>query len=82
VQACTVDLASPTDVAGCLSGIGPVARLVIGAVDRDENSVADYDVARAIKLVTLKLVGYTEVVHQLLPRLAPDASILLFGGLA
>jgi len=82
VQACAVDLAAPTDVAGCLSGIGAVARLVIGAVDRDENSVADYDVARAVKLVTLKLVGYTEVVHQLLPRLAPDASILLFGGLA
>ena len=38
--------------------------------------------ARAIRLVTLKLVGYTEVVHTLLPRLSADASILLFGGLA
>ena len=27
-------------------------------------------------------MGYTEVVHQLVGRLAPDASILLFGGLA
>ena len=30
----------------------------------------------------MKLVGYTEVVHQLADRLTPDASILLFGGLA
>ena len=34
------------------------------------------------KLVTLKLVGYTEVVHALTDRLGPEASILLFGGLA
>ena len=31
---------------------------------------------------TLKLVGYTEVVHALAPRLTDDASILLFGGQA
>jgi NAD(P)-dependent dehydrogenase (short-subunit alcohol dehydrogenase family) len=32
--------------------------------------------------VTLKLVGYTETVHALLPRLHEDSSIVLFGGLA
>ena len=32
---------------------------------------SDYDVARARRLVTLKLVGYTEVVHALLDRLEP-----------
>jgi NAD(P)-dependent dehydrogenase (short-subunit alcohol dehydrogenase family) len=37
---------------------------------------------KAIRLVTLKLIGYTEVVHTLLPRLTDDASILLFGGMA
>ena len=30
----------------------------------------------------MKLVGYTEIVHQLADRLTTDASILLFGGLA
>jgi NAD(P)-dependent dehydrogenase (short-subunit alcohol dehydrogenase family) len=44
--------------------------------------VKDYDIEAAIRLVTLKLVGYTEVVHAVLPQLTPDASILLFGGLA
>ena len=32
--------------------------------------------------MTLKLVGYTEVVHTLAPRLTTEASILLFGGQA
>jgi NAD(P)-dependent dehydrogenase (short-subunit alcohol dehydrogenase family) len=82
VSACALDLSAPESIAACLADVGPVDRLVIGAVERDENSVADYDVGRAIRLVTMKLVGYTEVVHTLLPRLAPDASILLFGGLA
>jgi NAD(P)-dependent dehydrogenase (short-subunit alcohol dehydrogenase family) len=35
-----------------------------------------------VRLVTLKLVGYTEVVHALLPRFSEDGSILIFGGLA
>jgi NAD(P)-dependent dehydrogenase (short-subunit alcohol dehydrogenase family) len=39
-------------------------------------------VAAAIRLVTLKLVGYSEVVHALVDRLTEDASIVLFGGLA
>ena len=53
---------------------GPVQRLVLVAIDRDQNTVADYDLARAIRLVTLKLVGYTEVVHTLRDRLTDDAS--------
>jgi NAD(P)-dependent dehydrogenase (short-subunit alcohol dehydrogenase family) len=82
VDAVAVDLAEPETIAGCLAGIGSVDRLVVGAVDRDENTIADYDIAGALKLVTLKLVGYGEVVHTLLPRLTGAASILFFGGLA
>jgi NAD(P)-dependent dehydrogenase (short-subunit alcohol dehydrogenase family) len=36
----------------------------------------------ALRLVTLKLVGYVEVVHALVDRLHDDSSILIFGGLA
>ena len=82
VQACAFDLAHPETIAGALEAIGPVDRPVLGAVDRDENTVAAYDVARALRLVTLKLVGYTEVIHALLPRLTESASIVIFGGLA
>jgi NAD(P)-dependent dehydrogenase (short-subunit alcohol dehydrogenase family) len=78
----TFDLAEPTSIGPALADIGPVSRLALVAIDRDQNTVADYDLARAIRLVTLKLVGYTEVVHQLRTRLTDDASVLLFGGMA
>ena len=81
-SACCFDLADPLGIREALAGVGPVQRLVLAAIERDENSVRDYDVAGALRLVTLKLVGYTEVVHALTPVLTDDASILIFGGQA
>jgi NAD(P)-dependent dehydrogenase (short-subunit alcohol dehydrogenase family) len=78
----TFDLAEPTSIAAALADVGPVRRLVLAAIDRDQNTVADYDLVKAIRLVTLKLVGYTEVVHTLRDRLTDDASLVLFGGMA
>ncbi|HET9520826.1 MAG TPA: SDR family oxidoreductase [Candidatus Limnocylindrales bacterium] len=78
----TFDLAEPASIAAAIAGVGPVRRLVLAAIDRDQNNLREYDVAKAIRLVTLKLVGYTEVVHTLLDRLTPDASVVLFGGMA
>ncbi len=77
-----VDLANPAEIAGKLGDIGAVKHLVIAAIERDDNSVRKFDVARAARLVTMKLVGYPEVVHTLAPRFTPGASIVLFGGLA
>jgi NAD(P)-dependent dehydrogenase (short-subunit alcohol dehydrogenase family) len=77
-----LDLARPREIAARLAGIGPVDHLVLAAIDRDANTARDYDLERALALVTLKLVGYTETIHALLPRMGADASILLFGGLA
>lgn len=77
-----VDLADPHAIAERLAGVEDVQHLVLAAIERDTNSVRDYDIAGALRLVTLKLVGYTEVIHTLLPQLGEDASILIFGGLA
>jgi NAD(P)-dependent dehydrogenase (short-subunit alcohol dehydrogenase family) len=77
-----VNLARPQEIGAALRDVGEVKHVVIAAIERDANTVREYNVERAIKLATLKLVGYTEVVHVLAPRLAPDASIVLFGGLA
>jgi NAD(P)-dependent dehydrogenase (short-subunit alcohol dehydrogenase family) len=82
LSACAFDLAEPERIAAALEGVGAVDRLVLAAIERDQNAVADYDLARALRLVTLKLVGYTEVVHALAGRLTGGASILLFGGQA
>jgi len=76
------DLAEPDTIATALESVGPVEHLVLGAIERDYNHVREYDIPRALRLVTLKLVGYTEVVHALAPRLVPNASVLLFGGQA
>jgi NAD(P)-dependent dehydrogenase (short-subunit alcohol dehydrogenase family) len=76
------DLSQPGSIGPALADVGSVDRLVLAALDRDLNTVKDYDVEAAIHLVTLKLVGYTEVIHALLDRLTPDASILMYGGLA
>ena len=82
VGTCVLDLAEPESIVQSLESVGAVDRLVLAAIDRDQNTVADYDLARATRLVTLKLVGYTEVVHALSSRLTAEASILLFGGQA
>jgi NAD(P)-dependent dehydrogenase (short-subunit alcohol dehydrogenase family) len=77
-----LDLSRPAEIAARLGDVGPVDHLVLAAIDRDANTARDYDLERALALVTLKLVGYTETIHALLPRMGADASILLFGGLA
>ena len=77
-----VDLSEPESIAESLAGVPSVNDLVIPAIERDANTIADYNVARAIRLVTLKLVGYAEAIHALRTRFTPDASVVLFGGLA
>jgi NAD(P)-dependent dehydrogenase (short-subunit alcohol dehydrogenase family) len=57
-------------------------RLLIVAIERDSNTVRNYDIAKARRAVTVKLVGYTEVVHTMLDRMNKDASVVIFGGLA
>jgi NAD(P)-dependent dehydrogenase (short-subunit alcohol dehydrogenase family) len=77
-----LDLARPHDVAAVLSDVDSVDHLVLAAIERDSNSTVDYGIDKAVRLVTLKLVGYTAVVSTLCRRIAPTGSILLFGGQA
>jgi NAD(P)-dependent dehydrogenase (short-subunit alcohol dehydrogenase family) len=77
-----LDLTKPKELAGALSGVGPVKYLVLAAMERDNNTVKDYDIDAAIGLVISKLVGYSEVIHTLSDRLSEDSAIVLFGGQA
>ena len=77
-----VDLARPETLGGALAGVGPVSRLVLSAIDHDENTVKNVDLAGASALVTMKLIGYAEAISTLLDRLSPESSIVLYGGLA
>lgn len=79
-----LDISEPHTIAGQLASVGEVHGLVLAAIERDANTIRDYDIDRAIRLVTLKLVGYTETIHALLDRLeaSVDTGIVLFGGRA
>jgi NAD(P)-dependent dehydrogenase (short-subunit alcohol dehydrogenase family) len=76
------DLADPHAIADSLADVGAVDYLVLAAIERDVNAVREYDIATALRLVTLKLVGYTEVIHTLVSRFGDDSAILIYGGLA
>jgi NAD(P)-dependent dehydrogenase (short-subunit alcohol dehydrogenase family) len=76
------DLSHPDTIADALRDVGPVSRLVLAAIARDNNPVREYDIAKAIDLTTMKLVGYTATIHALLDRLSDDSSVVLFGGRA
>jgi NAD(P)-dependent dehydrogenase (short-subunit alcohol dehydrogenase family) len=78
----SLDLSKPHEIAPALANVKDVDRLVLLAIDRDDNTVRNYNVESAQMLVTLKLVGYTEVIHALLPRMRQNSSIVLYGGLA
>src|SRR5688572_1320268 len=82
VEGVVFDLAEPDAIDAALAGVGPVRRLVLVAIDRDANSIADYSIERATRLVTLKLVGFTQVVVSLRERFTEDAALVLFGGMA
>lgn len=82
VTGIAVDLTKPHSIAASLAGVGPVQHVVLSAIHRDLNTARDYDIDKAIGLVTLKLVGYTAAINALLPNLSQDASIVLYGGLA
>lgn len=83
-QPAAFDLSDPASIAPGLAGVGQVDGLVLNAIERDANSVRDYSIERAMHLVTLKLVGYTEVVHTLVERIPPtaDSAVVLMGGRA
>ena len=77
-----LDLCDPRSIAGALAGIDGVRHVALVAIERDENTVADYSIERALHLATLKLVGYTEVVHQLLPKMDGEGAVVIYGGQA
>lgn len=79
-----LDISEPDGIADQLAGLSDINGLVLAAIERDANTARDYDIARAVRLVTLKLVGYTQVIHTLLDRLdaSVDTGIVLFGGRA
>jgi NAD(P)-dependent dehydrogenase (short-subunit alcohol dehydrogenase family) len=81
-QGIELDLAEPVSIENALRGVTKVDQLVITAIEQSVNSLANFDIEAATRAVTVKMVGYTEVVRVLHSRFEPGASVVLFGGLA
>ncbi|MFI1030406.1 SDR family oxidoreductase [Streptomyces sp. NPDC020951] len=77
-----LDLARPETISASLADMTQVDHLVITAVGQAANSLAQFSITDAVSAVTMKLVGYAETVRVLHDRFTPDASVVLFGGLA
>jgi NAD(P)-dependent dehydrogenase (short-subunit alcohol dehydrogenase family) len=77
-----LDLTHPDRAAAGLAEVERVDWLVLAAVGRDYNTVRDYRPADATSLLTVKLTGYTAVLHALAPRMTDDSAVVLLGGLA
>ena len=77
-----LDLTEPERIAAALGDVGRVDHLVLAAFDRDYNTVREYRPADATRLLTLKLTGYTAVLHALAPRMTAESAVVLLGGLA
>jgi NAD(P)-dependent dehydrogenase (short-subunit alcohol dehydrogenase family) len=77
-----LDLVRPETIAEALADVTEVDNLVITAVEQVPNSIRELDIAAAVRVVTIKLVGYAETVRVLHPRFRPGASVVLFGGIA
>jgi NAD(P)-dependent dehydrogenase (short-subunit alcohol dehydrogenase family) len=82
VQGLALDLSRPAEVEAALAGVDPVDHVVLCAIARDHNTVRDYDITSATYLTTMKLVGYTAVVHAMLDRISSEGSVVMFGGRA
>jgi NAD(P)-dependent dehydrogenase (short-subunit alcohol dehydrogenase family) len=77
-----LDLSEPEQIADAVADIDAIDHIVLSAIARDRNNIANYDIAAARYLAIMKLVGYTAVVSALRDRFAEDGSVVLFGGRA
>jgi NAD(P)-dependent dehydrogenase (short-subunit alcohol dehydrogenase family) len=77
-----LDLADPESIEASLGDVTGVDRLVVTAIEQSVNTLADFNIEAATRAVTVKMVGYTEVVRVLRSRFGPEAAVVLFGGLA
>lgn len=77
-----IDLSQPETIAAALESVTEVDNVVITAMESVPVTLADFRIDDAIRSVTIKLVGYAEAVRVLRDRFRPEASVVLFGGLA
>ena len=76
------DLLDAASLGRLFTDIDAVDHLVLTAIERDHNTVADFRADAAARMMLIKTVGYANAVAHALPKLDPDGSVVLFSGLS
>lgn len=82
VTGCHLDLEDASSIGSALASGPAVDHLILVPVYSLITSVKEFNAVEANRLLNIKLTGYVEAVHSILPRLKPTSSILLFGGIS
>ena len=76
------DLTDWPTLARLFSSVESIDHLVLAALDRDHNDIADFRPDDSARTSLMKNVGYAAAVHHALRKFTSDASVLLFSGLS
>ena len=82
VRGVAIDLEDSASIVAALTGDTPITHLVLTPVYPGNQSIRAFDAAEAARAAQVKIVAFAEIVNAALPRLRPESSITLFGGLA
>jgi NAD(P)-dependent dehydrogenase (short-subunit alcohol dehydrogenase family) len=69
-------------IAKAFQDIQQIDHLILCAMDRDQNTIAEFRPEAAAAVSLLKNVGYATAVHHAMPKFAPAGSIVMFSGLS
>lgn len=82
IRGLVADLSQPATLEHALASVDAVEHLVLAAIERDQNTLANFNIDAAIGMATVKLVGYAVATATLKDRFVARGSVLLFGGMA
>lgn len=76
------DLTDWDSIERLFQSLDGVDHLILCALQRDHNTIADFNPGASAKTSLMKNVGYAAAVHFALPRLSSDGSVVMFSGLS
>lgn len=82
VDGLACDLTDFESIAALFEKIDVVDHLVLTALDRDFNEIANFRPEDSARTALMKNVGYATAVHHSLPKFSADSSVVMFSGLS
>jgi NAD(P)-dependent dehydrogenase (short-subunit alcohol dehydrogenase family) len=81
-QAATCDLTDWPSIEEAFRDLPTIDHLILCALDRDQNTVAEFRPDDAAQTSLMKNVGYAAAVHYALPKFSPTGSVVMFSGIS